>query len=259
MKASLFDLALVLSTATILCTTTGLGLARAQEGGQELPQPKFIGEETQDNQRGRPQERMPWGQRFRSRSDDGSQANGPGAAHKAGWFKDLLEELELSPAQREKLRALRQDKGEKREQMQALFEQRKAFKQMLFAPESSEAEIRASLKSMQSQALKQSEQKVERMLELRKILTPDQLSVLGTRMQEKRTEMRAGKGFGQRSFGAGPGSKGHDLGGKHQGRKGAQQQADQAGRGPGKKGPPSEQAPGPDGEEMGEMDLLADF
>lgn len=142
----------------------------------------------------------------------------------------MLENLGLSKEQRDKLHDLRENNREMRDQMRKMRYLKESVEEAIRDPEAREQEI---LKKADELAALQSDltkRRVQRLLELRKVLTPQQMNQLGEALDDKREQRKSNmreqfrENFRRRFMG----------------------EEGQQGRGPGRFGPP-----GGGGEEYG--------
>ncbi|MEM9244281.1 MAG: Spy/CpxP family protein refolding chaperone [Cyanobacteria bacterium P01_F01_bin.153] len=174
----------------------GLGLdatANSTAGGApiESAEPTYL---AQGEQRGPGEGRGPQGRR-----------GGP------GWLRDL----NLTDAQKTEMRAI---KEKYRPQFEEIRAEGKAIKdqmrQLISNPNTSDDQLRSQHQKVQQIRQSAGTLKFESMLEMRKILTPEQREQMGQRMAE-REERRGGRGGrargGRRGGGFGEGPQGGEL------------------------------------------------
>ena len=112
---------------------------------------------------------------------------GAGGGQGRGRF---LEELDLSPEQRSKLQDLRGERGAKWEAMREMREARDRFDAKLKDYSISEAKLRAEANKFATLHSQMQAQRFEHLLELRKILSPEQLGKFIDKMHERRQGMK---------------------------------------------------------------------
>ncbi len=99
---------------------------------------------------------------------------------------ELLRELDLSDAQRTKLKEIRAKYGSSRDSMRGIGESRQKLIELLSDPKSSDEDIRAHVKRMSEDFSSLSKNRAEKMLEMRRVLTKQQFSTLLESMKDLR-------------------------------------------------------------------------
>ncbi|WP_404784681.1 Spy/CpxP family protein refolding chaperone [Altericista sp. CCNU0014] len=118
----------------------------------------------------------------------------PGSWGKRGWGNKWQEQLGLSADQKAQIQKIRD--GEKsaseglREQMRAAVEKQKS----LMAGSASDEQLRQQYKEIQALRQQASDRRFETMLQIRKVLTPEQRAKAAQLMQEHRGHRRRGGG-----------------------------------------------------------------
>lgn len=109
----------------------------------------------------------------------------------------FLRDLDLKPEQVEKLRELKGGRAEMRDQMQDLRSEREKLMQMVRDRNVSEDQIRSEAKALSGKRAKLENDRIERLLQLRKTLTPDQLNRVLDKIRDKMQERVQGAGADQ--------------------------------------------------------------
>jgi len=120
---------------------------------------------------------------------EGGRGNGKGDK-----FQKLAEELNLTPEQKEKLKAQRAEFKEKnkalREKMQA---KNKELKNELKNPTVDRAAVNATIEDIKSLTGEKLNSRVDKILSMKDVLTPEQFTKLQEKMQEKYKKMKGKK------------------------------------------------------------------
>jgi periplasmic protein CpxP/Spy len=118
----------------------------------------------------------------------------PGSGGKRGWGNKWQEQLDLSEAQKAQIQKIRD--GEKssseglRQQMRAAAEKQRS----LMTGDATDEQLRQQYKEMQALRQQASDRRFETMLQIRKVLTPEQRAKAAQLMQDHRGHRRRGGG-----------------------------------------------------------------
>lgn len=104
--------------------------------------------------------------------------------------KKFLEDLDLTPEQSKKMKELRANKKDFKEEMESIKSLREEMENLLNDPNSSDSEVLAKSKALGEQMSKIHENRINNILAMKKILTPEQFSKLSSKMREKKQEHR---------------------------------------------------------------------
>lgn len=118
-----------------------------------------------------------------------AQARGGHHGGKGEGLKQILEKLDLSDEQKTKLKAIRKDnKGERGDKREEMEKAQAAMKKAI--ADGNEAEIRKVHKQMQDKMASYSSQRIERVISIVKILTPEQRKTFAELQNEKKEHRR---------------------------------------------------------------------
>ena len=108
-----------------------------------------------------------------------------------GPSADPIRDLNLSPEQRERIRAIRQEQRDERAAVnQRLRETNRALEEVLDSENPSEAEVERHLRAIAEAQAASLRMRVGTEMKVRKVLTPDQLATLRVLRQNARTSRR---------------------------------------------------------------------
>lgn len=110
--------------------------------------------------------------------------------------EQIMQELGLTQDQKDKLKALKDDKEDMHSGFSDMKKLREDIQTLLRNPSSTEAEILTKSKEMADKMAAGHEKRIKHLLEMRKILTPEQFGKLLDKMHEK-VEGKFGSKFGK--------------------------------------------------------------
>lgn len=108
----------------------------------------------------------------------------------------IFESLDLKPEQKEKLRELRQQREHLHDLRQQTKEKRRTLRELLRSDSSSEQEVLDQTNRLNESMSEFNLARVKNMLEMKKILTPEQRHQALTLIQQRREQSSLGKGTG---------------------------------------------------------------
>ncbi len=109
---------------------------------------------------------------------------------RGGGPQQFFEELNLTQEQKDKLKNLRAGRTGKREEMRGLREAKEHFEARIKDYSVSESDLRNEAKQLSALHTEMQQKRLEHLLELRKILTSEQLGKFMERIHQKRAEFR---------------------------------------------------------------------
>jgi Spy/CpxP family protein refolding chaperone len=118
--------------------------------------------------------------------------------------KSIFDELDLSEQQREQLHAMREDPKVARENYQQYSKERESFEALLKDPSSSPQQLNKQLDKVVALQSEMSKKRLQRMVDLRQVLSPEQLNDFFEKMSQRRQESmgnlmhRKGQGLGNK-------------------------------------------------------------
>ena len=128
----------------------------------------------------------------------GEPSNEEGGGRRLKAMREAFQDLKLSEEQKGKLKALREQKKEGRGKKEELRAKRQELMALLKSPGVSEREALAKVDEVNRLQAESNVARVKHMLELKKILTPEQFEKLRGKVQER---MEHGGESGKRGFG----------------------------------------------------------
>ncbi|MBX7138255.1 MAG: periplasmic heavy metal sensor [Oligoflexia bacterium] len=102
--------------------------------------------------------------------------------------QDFMRELDLTDQQRDQLKELRGEKGAMRDRMEELRNKREDLQGALRDKQVSDDEVRRRAKELSDRQHQLMDQRIENLIKLRKVLTPDQMEKILERIDERRQE-----------------------------------------------------------------------
>jgi len=125
----------------------------------------------------------------------GGNSPGFGEGRRGRRGGDILEELDLTEAQKSELESIRsQYQPQLQQKRDALFSAHKTMREMM-TTEASSDQLRRQHEQVQNLAEEMSDLRFESMLEMREVLTPEQRQEFAQLMEERRDGRRRGRGF----------------------------------------------------------------
>lgn len=136
----------------------------------------------------------------------GAKADGQGFGQGQGRGMVFFKDLDLTQEQRTQLRALKDKRQDTRGSWSEMKGQRDELRQLLADPNVDESEIRRRAEQMREKQAKMFSQRLDNMLEVRRIVGPEKFGKMADKFRERMQERIEG-GLGN-GGGAGPGAWG---------------------------------------------------
>ena len=171
----------------LLFTTTNLFISSQITFSQEREHPRF---RERINNRFNPQ------QQFNNQDSSPENRNNlNNRENKKSGLREKFAELNLTEEQKTKLKELRQNKDKGKEKFKEVFEARNSLQKLLKDPNASEQQILSEFEKSSKLMQQAQAERIQNMLKIRKILTPEQLnkflemkSEFKDKFKEKRTK-----------------------------------------------------------------------
>ena len=109
-----------------------------------------------------------------------------GKNYKKNIKEEIFKDLDLTADQQKALKKLNQQKKGKLESFKKMKAEKEAFNALLIDPKVSDQEIRNKALEMRNSMQSMHDEKINHLLEIRKILTPEQLEKMLDKMEEKK-------------------------------------------------------------------------